>query len=65
MKKNAPYVKKYVNGVLVNPITKENPYLNAPNVSFKKMLERAKNSTSRFWEQNRNKFFTGKSIVKY
>lgn len=27
MKQNTPYVKQYENGILVNPITKENPYI--------------------------------------
>ena len=25
--RNQPYVKKYENGIVVNPITKDNPYL--------------------------------------
>jgi hypothetical protein len=31
MKKNVPYVKIYENGVLVNPITQENPYIQGPS----------------------------------
>ena len=27
MSKNKPYVKEYKNGLLVNPITKDKPYL--------------------------------------
>ena len=27
MFKNTPYVKEYKNGIVVNPITKENPYI--------------------------------------
>jgi len=51
------YVKKYENGILVNPITKENPYLFGKE-SLKGNLGR------RFWSVVRNKFFTGQTIVK-
>lgn len=67
MKKNTPYVKKYVNGILVNPITKETPYLNSPHVSYLKMFQRANerwSSKYRRWEFMKNKFFIGKTIVK-
>jgi hypothetical protein len=65
MKKNAPYVKKYVNGILENPITKESPYLNFPNINFKKIFERNRNGNRRFWEQTKNSFFLGRTITKY
>jgi hypothetical protein len=55
MKTNAPYVKKYENGILVNPITKENPYLFP-----KSILPRF----FRTWRTARNKYFTGRTIVE-
>jgi len=57
MKTNhAPYVKKYENGILVNPITKENPYLfGSPKINILKQ---------RFWSTVRNRFLTGLTIVK-
>jgi len=58
MKTNhTPYVKQYENGILVNPITKENPYLFGKE-RIKSLLGR------RFWSVVRNKFFTGQTIVK-
>jgi len=55
---NTPYVKKYENGILVNPITKENPYLFASTKNF-----RGSNYSSfRIWITERNKFFVGKVI---
>lgn len=36
MKANQPYVKKYVNGILANPIAKESPYLHLYNKEDKK-----------------------------
>ena len=57
MKANAPYVKKYENGILVNPITKYNPYLFP-----EKIINRTfKNG---FWQKARNKFFLGKNVIK-
>jgi hypothetical protein len=57
MNQTKPYVKKYENGVLTNPITKENPYL------FGK--ESLKGSLGmRFWSVVRNQFFKGLTIVK-
>lgn len=50
-----PYVKKYENGILVNPITKDNPYLHPATEKINKF---------RFWQTVRNRFFTGKTIVK-
>jgi len=56
MKTNhTPYVKKYENGILVNPITKENPYL---------FGKEKINLGRRFWSTVRNRFFTGLTIVK-
>lgn len=56
MKANhTPYVKKYENGILVNPITKENPYL----FGNEKL-----NFSRRFWSIVRNNFFTGQTIIK-
>jgi len=58
MKTNhTPYVKKYENGILVNPITKENPYL------FGKQSLHG-NLGLRFWSTVRNEFFTGLTIIK-
>ena len=57
MKANTPYVKKYENGVLTNPITKDNPYLFAP---VRKRIARM----HRFWHIVQNKFFTGRTVVK-
>lgn len=52
---HTPYVKKFENGILVNPITKENPYLFG-----KKKISLGQ----RFWSTVRNKFFTGLAVVK-
>jgi len=57
LKANAPYVKKYENGILVNPITKENPYL------FPEQLKLKRNNW-RVWQKIRNRFFVGRQIVK-
>ncbi len=47
MKKgNTPYVKKYENGILVNPITKENPYSQNPSDKGGKKLRRSHNGKS-------------------
>ncbi len=61
MKTNTPYVKKYENGILVNPITKENPYLFASI----KNLEGSNFSKFRRWAIERNKFFVGKVVSKW
>lgn len=37
---NKPYVKKYINGKLSNPITKESPYLTRSERKIKRGLER-------------------------
>ncbi len=60
---NVPYKKQYVDGILVNPITKENPYLNAPNIALNKLFERKKAIKLRYWERVRNKFFLGNTIT--
>lgn len=52
-----PYVKKYENGILTNPITKDTPYLFG-----KKDL--TGNLGRRFWSTVRNKFFKGNTIIK-
>lgn len=57
LKTNAPYVKKYENGILLNPITKENPYLFSP---IRDRIGRK----FRMWQTVRNAFFTGKTVVK-
>lgn len=36
---NKPYVKKYENGILVNPITKEKPYNSGLTTKREKSLE--------------------------
>lgn len=65
MKQNAPYVKMYdQKGILINQITKESPYLFAPNVGFLKMFNRAMSSRSRVWEPIWSKFFKGTTPVK-
>ncbi len=56
--KPKPYVKQFKNGILINPITKENPYLH--NIDLKNTIGKI----FRIWRTVRNKFFTGKSIVK-
>jgi len=54
---NSPYVKQYENGILVNPITKDNPYLfGKPKINLGRRF--------RFWRTVRNKFFTGLTVVK-
>jgi len=61
---NIPYKKQYSNlGILLNPITKENPYLNAPNIALNKLFERKKAIKLRYWERTRNKFFLGNTIT--
>lgn len=54
---NKPYVKKYENGILTNPITKDNPYL------FGKESLKG-NLGMRFWSVVRNGFFKGNTIIK-
>jgi len=61
IKTNTPYVKKYENGILVNPITKENPYLFAPI----KGLSGSNYATRRMWRNERNKFFVGKVVFNW
>lgn len=62
--KNIPYRKQYdKNGVLLNPITKENPYLNKVDIYLKKVFDRRKSSNLKIWERNANKFFKGKIAV--
>ena len=56
MRNQKPYVKEYQNGILVYPITKENPYLFSPTKNIKPYF--------RMWQTIRNKYFTGKTIVK-
>jgi hypothetical protein len=63
MKANAPYVKKYENGILVNPITKKEPYLNAPNIQIIKMLKQW--STWTRWQPIQSQFFKGKTPSHY
>ena len=55
--KNTPYVKEFKDGILVNQITKETPYVNQRVKYF--------GFTKRRWETIRNKFFTGQTIVNY
>jgi len=54
--RNKPYVKIYKEGILINPITKENPYLSTPHNYLK--------PSQRMWQNIINRFFTGKTIVK-
>lgn len=56
-----PYVKQYENGILTNPITKENPYLHAPSLKHYK----GGASRCRYWQIVQNKFFTGRTAVRY
>jgi hypothetical protein len=42
--KNVPYVKKYENGVLLNPITKENPHESGQSTKGESKLRRLSNS---------------------
>lgn len=56
LKTNSPYVKKYENGILVNPITKDNPYLFTPI--------KTQRYPRGFWQRVRNKFFIGRNVVK-
>jgi hypothetical protein len=44
MWKNEPYVKRYENGICVNPITKENPYV---QLASEKQIKRQRKSTNR------------------
>jgi len=56
MKTNCtPYVKKYdSNGIVTNPITKENPYLfGKPRIIV----------GQRFWSTVRNRFFKGLTAI--
>jgi hypothetical protein len=53
MSKTKPYKKEVVNGIVTNPITKENPYLFSPNYFPK----------NRVWQTVRNKYFTGQTII--
>ena len=57
---NAPYKKQYdKNGILLNPITKEEPYLHAPHPAFNRK------GSFRNWALKVNKFFTGRVIQTY
>lgn len=56
-----PYVKQYENGILVNPITKEKPYLHPVN----KILAMRMQSKRRYWAITRNRFFTGKTATRW
>lgn len=51
-----PYVKIYQDGILQNPITKENPYLFGKQKSIRPRF--------RVWSIIRNNFFAGKTIIK-
>lgn len=44
MKANTPYVKKYENGILVNPITKENPYNSGLTTKREKKFRKLSNT---------------------
>ena len=54
-----PYVKQFENGILINPITKEKPYLHG--VDIKETI----GQRFRIWQTFRNNFFTGKTVVKF
>lgn len=56
-----PYVKKYENGILVNPITKEQPYLHSINIALSKLGQRK----NRYWAIVRNRFFTGRTSTRW
>ena len=43
MFKNTPYVKKYENGILTNPITKEQPYVQVESQKDGKRLRKSNN----------------------
>jgi hypothetical protein len=43
MFKNQPYVKKYENGILVNPITKESPYIQFSSQKQKALPRKSNN----------------------
>jgi len=61
---NTPYKRQLdKNGILLNPITKENPYLHKANISLQKLFNYRKTSKFKIWEANRNKFFKGKVAV--
>lgn len=63
--KNTPYKKQYdKSGKWINPITKEEPYLNKPNVSLLKLIQYRAKGRFRIWEANYNKYFKGKIIVR-
>jgi len=44
MFKNTPYVKEYKNGILVNPITKDKPYIQAPSQKDNDKMRKSNNS---------------------
>lgn len=57
---SSPYKKQYdKNGGLLNPITKETPYLHAPHPAFNKR------GSFRYWASQVNKFFTGRVIQTF
>jgi hypothetical protein len=61
---NRPYKKQYdKNGILLNPITKEKPYLHAPRVSALKEFKRKAAIKLRFWERVRNTYFIGNNVT--
>ena len=58
------YIKKIQNGIITNPITKENPFLGNVNTMFLMEKNRAENSKRKVWRTVQNKFFKGSNAVK-
>lgn len=62
---STPYKKEYDQaGNLLNPITKENPYLFSPIGIIDKRTGLPRVMRYKMWQIIRNKFFTGKTVVK-
>jgi len=65
LKKNTPYRKKFVNGILSNPITKDKPFLNsAVHPMLLNEFYNQTNGTRKIWRTVQNKFFKGQNAVK-
>jgi hypothetical protein len=60
IKKNVPYRKELVNGIVTNPITKDEPYLNNPSIAH---IHAGRRSGFRMWNIVRNQYFKGKIIA--
>jgi len=68
---NQPYVKKYENGICVNPITKDNPYLQNPSNKDGKKMRLSSNGKGielvvvKIGEMSFVKYFKVRQLIKF